>query len=257
MTNRSIMLQAFDDFMSAKVLLVSLISFFITVSIIFSSLYLIFDNVVELKDILPTAFNHAVEWIFQKLENYSFLSFILEHKLVMAGFHILVYFGLGIVLYYLFFTIYAFVISFFNTMLIKYIQKKYYPDIELRGINMISTLVFYVKTIIIALILFIILSPAYIIPAVNILIFLPIYYFFHKTIVFDVSSVINTSKEYRKLKRVNWAELKTKTGFCFVLTLIPIVGIFLYPYYVLYLGHYFMEETKELRYSNDFHGMNQ
>jgi len=252
MPKQNYMFQAFDDFLSAKVLLLSFISLLLTLAIISLSLYLLFDTIGELKYSIPTAFTVVANIILQKIENYPFLAFILEHKIMMTILHFLVYFGLGIMSYYVFFTVYAFVISFFNVVLIRHIQKKYYPNIELRGMCIMHTIIFYVKTMAIFLLLFIVLSPAYIIPAINILIFVPIYYFFHKTIVFDVSSVINTSKEYKKLKRVNWAELKSKTGFCFLLTLVPVVGILLYPYYILYIGHYMMKETEELRYVNDF-----
>jgi len=247
------MLQAFDDFMSPKVLLMSLFSILITISIIFLFLSLAFDYSGEITKLIPTVFNSIVQDVFEKLETYPFLSFILEHKFLMSILHFLVYLGAGVVIYYMFFIIYAFVISFFNIFFIQYIQKKYYTNVELKGINILVLVVFYIKTIIIALVLFIVLSPAYLIPAANTLIFLPIYYFFHKTIVFDVSSVINTSKEYKKIKRANWSELKARTGFCFMLTLVPFFGILLYPYYILYLGHYMMQETKELRYVNDFH----
>lgn len=248
------MLQAFDDFMSPKVILMSIVSIFITISIIFLSLSFIFDYSGEVTKLIPTVFSSMVEDVFKKIDDYPFLSFVLEHKFLVYMLHLLVYLGVGIVAYYTFFAIYAFVISFFNIFFIKYIQKKYYTNVELRGMSIFSSVIFYIKTIIIALSLFIVLSPAYLIPAVNILIFLPIYYFFHKTIVFDVSSVINTAKEYKKIKRANWSELKVRTGFCFMLTLIPIVGILLYPYYVLYIGHYVIQETKELRYVNNFHG---
>lgn len=254
MTKRSLMLQAFDDFMSPKVILMSIVSIFITISIIFLSLSFIFDYSGEVTKLIPTVFSSMVEDVFKKIDDYPFLSFVLEHKFLVYMLHLLVYLGVGIVGYYTFFAIYAFVISFFNIFFIKYIQKKYYTNVELRGMSIFSSVIFYIKTIIIALSLFIVLSPAYLIPAVNILIFLPIYYFFHKTIVFDVSSVINTAKEYKKIKRANWSELKVRTGFCFMLTLIPIVGILLYPYYVLYIGHYVIQETKELRYVNNFHG---
>lgn len=254
MTKRSLMLQAFDDFMSPKVILMSIVSIFITISIIFLSLSFIFDYSGEVTKLIPTVFSSMVEDVFKKIDDYPFLSFVLEHKFLVYMLHLLVYLGVGIVAYYTFFAIYAFVISFFNIFFIKYIQKKYYTNVELRGMSIFSSVIFYIKTIIIALSLFIVLSPAYLIPAVNILIFLPIYYFFHKTIVFDVSSVINTAKEYKKIKRANWSELKVRTGFCFMLTLIPIVGILLYPYYVLYIGHYVIQETKELRYVNNFHG---
>lgn len=253
MPKQNYMLQSFDDFMSSKVLFLSFMSLFLTLVIISSSLYLLFDNIGELKYSIPTVFTTMAEDILQKMETYPFLSFILEHKIMMIILHFLIYFGLGIISYYLFFAVYAFVISFFNVILIRHIQKKYYPGIELRGMGIVHTIIFYMKTIVIFLLLFLVLSPTYFIPAINILIFVPIYYFFHKTIVFDVSSEINTSKEYRKLKRVNWSELKSRTGFCFLLTLIPIVGILLYPYYILYIGHYIMKETVELRYVNDFH----
>ena len=257
MTNRSLMLQAFDDFMSPKVILMSIFSIFITISIIFLLLFFIFDYSGEITELIPTVLSSMVDDVFKKIENYPFLSFMVEHKLLVSMLHLLVYLGVGVVAYYTFFAIYAFVISFFNIFFIQYIQKKYYTNVELKGMNIFSSVIFYIKTIIIALLLFIVLSPAYLIPAVNLLIFLPIYYFFHKTIVFDVSSVINTAKEYKKIKRANWTELKARTGFCFMLTLIPIVGILLYPYYVLYIGHYVIQETKELRYVNDFHGIDK
>ena len=108
------------------------------------------------------------------------------------------------------------------------------------------------KTIIVTLILFFVLSPTYFIPALNFLIFLPFYYFFHKTIVFDVSSVINNAKEYKKIKKLNWVELKGKTLFCFLITLIPIIGMLVYPFYVIFIGHYIFNETRELRFVDSF-----
>ena len=247
------MLQAFDDFMSPKMLLVSLLSILITISTIFLFLSFVFDYSGEVTKLIPTVFSSMVQDVFEKLETYPFLSFILEHKFLMSMFHFFVYLGAGVVIYYIFFTIYAFIISFFNTFFIQYIQNKYYENVELKGMNILTSVFFYIKAILGTLVLFIVLSPTYLIPAINILIFLPIYYFFHKTLVFDVSSVINNSKEYKQIKRANWGELKARTGFCFMLTLIPLFGILLYPYYVLYLGHYMMQETKELRYVNDFH----
>lgn len=71
-------------------------------------------------------------------------------------------------------------------------------------------------------------------------------------LVFDVSSNINTAKEYRKIRKLKWGELKAHTTFCFLLILIPILGVLLYPYYIIYTGHYILHETKTLRYEDDF-----
>jgi hypothetical protein len=247
------MLQAFDDFMSPKILFISLLGIIITLGVVFLVLSIVFEYSGKVTGLLPIVFTSIVQDLFEKIDTYPFLSFILEHKLLMSIFHFLLYLGIGVVIYYMFFTIYAFIISFFNTYFIHYIQKRYYVDVKLKGMNILSSLFFYVKTILITLILFIVLLPTYFIPVANILIFLPIYYFFHKTIIFDVSSVINDSREYKIIKRINWSELKAHTGFCFMLTLVPFFGILLFPYYILYLGHYIMQETKELRYVNDFH----
>lgn len=247
------MFLAFDDFMSPKVILISLLSAFITAVIIFFLLSFILNYSGEITKFIPTVFNDLVKYISEKLESYPITSFLLEHKLIMYLFRYLLYFGVGVVLYYLFFAIYSFVISFFNIFIIRYIQKKHYIDFQLKEMGIFRTITFYIKTVIITLILFLILLPIYLIPVLNILIFLPIYYFFHKSLVFDVSSTINNYKEYKKIKSANWGELKTKTLFCFLLTFIPILGILLYPYYVIYIGHYIIQETIEYRYINEFH----
>lgn len=248
---KNLLTQSLEDFMSPKVIFISLISFLITVAIIFFSLTLIFENIGGFQDIFPEATKWVNE-IIGNLEQYSFLAFILEHKIMMTIFHFIMYFGLGILAYYILFAVYAIVISFFATIIVKHIQKKHYHDVQLKGIGLFSTGFFYIKTIIMTAILFIVLLPAYFIPALNILILLPIYYFFHKTLVFDVSSVINTSSEYKKIKRVNWGGLKGYTAFCFLITFIPIIGILAYPYYIIYVGHYLFKETVELRHTNTF-----
>jgi len=252
MLKRGVMLRAFDDFLSLKVITISLLSFFITLFLFIAIFYFLSDYMGEWKEIIPTVLSQYIQGIIKIIESYPLLAFIFEHKLMMILLRYLSYFAFGLFFYYLFFAIYSIVISFFNHYFIEYLQKKYYLDVEIKGINIIGVVFFYVKTIIITVVLFLVLSPAYLIPVLNILIFVPIYYFFHKTIIFDVSSIINTIKEYRKIKKVNWSELKSRTGFCFLLTLIPFFGMILYPYYVLYIGHYIMEETKELRYMSDF-----
>jgi len=239
---------ALEDFISLRVLIISLISLMITLVIIYGIFSLSFDNIGSFKSLLPD----VVETILNNIQEYSIVSYMLEHKAIMYIVHILLSFGIGIFVYYVFFGIYAFIISFFNIFLIRYLQKKYYNSIEIKGISIVYTLFFYIKTIAIAILLFLLFLPVYIIPVLNLLIFVPIYYFFHKTLIYDVSSEVNIYKEYKKIKKVNTIELKAKTGFCFLLSLIPFIGILIYPYYVLYLGHYIMQETEELRYIEEF-----
>lgn len=243
---------AFDDFISLKVLFASILSLVITVSIIATILYLGYDNAGNIFDLFVQAYTDATDYIYAKLEDYPAIAFIIEHKIFMLMFNFVVYFGLGVVFYYTFFIIYVFILSFFNPMFIGHIQKKYYPEVKLKGMNIFLIVFFYIKTILITLVLFVILSPAFLIPGLNLLMFLPIYYFFHKTLVFDVSSVINNQKEYKKIKKVNWSELKSHTIFCYLLSFIPFIGILIYPFYIFYVGHYIIKETEELRAHIEF-----
>jgi len=249
---KDIAIQSFGDFLSPKVLFASIVSFTITIGIMIIALIFAFDNLASLQNLIVNFFNEIEINFIEKIQEYQFIEFILKHKIMMIIIHYLFIFGFGILLYYLFFMIYSFIISFFIFIFIGYIHKKYYSDIELKGINIFSIIFFYFKTILITLILFIVLIPSYFIPAINFLIFLPLYYFFHKTIVFDVSSIINNTKEYKKIKNVNWGELKAKTSFCFLISLIPIIGILVYPFYIIFIGHYIFNETKELRFIDSF-----
>ena len=246
------MLRAFDDFLSPKVIALSLLSFLITLFLFTAIFYFLFDYTGEWREMIPSVLTQNIQGFIEIIESYPWLAFVFEHKLMIMLLKYFLYFGFGLFFYYLFFALYSIVISFFNGYFILHLQKKYYLDVELKGIDIVGVVFFYMKTIIITAVLFLVLSPAYFIPVLNILIFVPIYYFFHKTIVFDVSSVVNTGREYRKIKKVNWSDLKSRTVFCFLLTLIPFFGMILYPFYVLYIGHYIMAETKELRYMSDF-----
>lgn len=243
------------DFLSPKIIAISLLSFLITSAILFTLAYLLLENTGSIKELMPELFNMLDRNIFSKLEDAPLMGFLIEHKAIMLLFKGMIFFGLGVVAYYLFFGLYGLIVSLFSGIIIRIIQKKYYPGLTLKGIGITSTLFFYLKTIIITVLLFILFSPTLLIPAVNLLIFMPVYYFFHKMLVFDVSSNINTTKEYRKIRKLKWSELKAHTTFCFLLTLIPVLGILLYPYYVIYTGHYILHETKKLRYEEDFQAL--
>jgi hypothetical protein len=254
MSKVEIPLQAFDDFLSTKVLLLTALSIIITMGIIFFSAYQLFAYSGSFTSFIPTLFNTIVTYILENLKDYPFLNFIIEHKFITMFLSFLIHFGIAIIFYYIFFLLYSFVVSFFNKLLISFIQKKYYKDFKLKSIPLFYSIFFYFKTTTITVLLFIIMIPIFLIPGLNLFIYLPIYYFFHKTIYYDASSQINNLKEYKKIKYVNSNEIKGHTGFCFMLTFIPIVGLLIYPYYILYMGHYIMRESKELRYINDFHG---
>jgi hypothetical protein len=241
-----------DDFFSSKVMLISFISAIVTIILISFILYIAMGSIDDVWNIFPSVVNDYIHLINSTLEKYGILSFFIEHKILMWLIHIINYMGIGIFFYYLFFILYSFVIGVFNTYFVVFLQKKYYGEVELKGMSSLSTTIFYIKTIAVMLTLFVIFSPLYLIPVLNITIFIPMYYFFHKTIIFDVSSVINSKKELISIKKANRLELKTKTLFCFCISLIPVIGVLMYPYFLFVIGNLLFTETKDLRYVKSF-----
>ena len=206
-------------------------------------------------NILPELYERSKVFFYEKIVTLPFSGFLAEKEFLLIIVRVVFFFGLGTLIYFMFFALYGFIISFFAPFLIKGIQKKYYPDLKLEGMGIFSMILLYLKIIPVTILLFILVSPTYLIPGLNLLILLPMYYFFHKTLVFDVSSIINTKKEYKKIKKANWNELKGQTLPMFALGYIPILGILLYPYYILHTGHFILNETRTLRYINNFHGI--
>jgi hypothetical protein len=247
---KDILLLSLGDFFSPKVMLITFLSTILTLGIMGCIVILGFENLENLWDIILHFF-HEIKFDFiEKIQEIPILGFLMEHELSMTLLRYLIGFGLGVVLYYVFFIVYALIIGLFANVFIRYVHSKYYNYMSLEGMNVFHMIVFYLKTVVMTFIIFVICIPCYFIPVFNFMIFLPLYYFFHKTLVFDVSSEINTRREYKKIKQVNWGELKVKTGGCFIFSLIPVLGVIVYPVYILFISHYLFRETKELRFIN-------
>jgi len=92
------------------------------------------------------------------------------------------------------------------------------------------------------------LIPFYFIPILNIIAFnLPLYYFFHKMLVYDISSNMTTREENEKIKYFNKNSLRAKTLFLYLISLIPFTIFFTAVFYVIYLGNTYFIEVRKLR----------
>ena len=145
------------------------------------------------------------------------------------------------------------VVGFFTPLVIKKLKSRHYPPFEIKGHgSLIAVLWHALKSILIMIVLYLILIPFYFIPFLNIIAFnLPAYYFFHKMLVFDVGSSMNSKKEYLQIKAIVGNQIRLRTLLMYLLTLIPFVGIFFPLFFVIYLSHIFMNETLELRMVSD------
>jgi len=239
----NLFLASLGDFFSPRVLLVTLVSFIVTIVFFIVCLFFLFGSIEFFAQWfvgMMNGFEHTIEqnWLL------SFISLIFITKAIVG---ILVFFTSFIVVYYLFLMVYSLIVGLFCSYFINEIGQKYYPDVERSGINFFTNLFLIAKTFLVGEFLFLVLSPLAFIPLLNLALFFPIYYIFHKMLVLDVASVINSSAEYGKIKKDNGGELKGITLIFFALTIIPIVGVLIYPLYVIVMSHFIFRKTRDLR----------
>ena len=141
------------------------------------------------------------------------------------------------------------IIGFLTPMILKVLHKRHYSHLELNGFgSLLSPLWVALKSLLIMMILFIVLTPLYFIPLVNILaINLPIYYFFHKLLTFDVASTILTEDEYKVIHSKKASAFRFRTLFLYFLSMIPSIMLFSAVFYIIYLGHGYFQELEKLR----------
>jgi hypothetical protein len=141
------------------------------------------------------------------------------------------------------------VIGFITPYVLKELQKRHYQDVELIGYsNIVTALLSTLKWAAIMILLFIALIPLYFIPLVNIIALnLPLYYFFHKMLNYDIATTMNTKEEALEIRYKNKTMLRIKTLLLYLLSLVPFVVFFTTVFFVIYLGHTYFLETRKLR----------
>ena len=143
------------------------------------------------------------------------------------------------------------VIGLLTPLILRELHRRHYQDVEMIGYSNIFEGIFLtLKWAITMLILFLVLIPVYFVPLLNIVAFnLPLYYFFHKMLTYDVASTICTKDEAIKIKFFHASTLRLKTLGLYLISLIPFVIFFASVFYVIYLGHSYFIEVKKLRNS--------
>lgn len=236
---------ALGDTLSPRVLLVSLLSFVLTIIVFIGAIWLLFGGMGALS-----------AWIAQSLQSFegsieqswflSMVSLIFITKTVVA---ILFFFTSAMVTYYLFLMVYSVIVGLFAGYFIKEIGLLYYPNVTFLGMGIISYIGMVLKTLLWTTLMFFLLSPLVFVPLFNFVLLLPVFYLFHKLLVLDVASMVNSTEEYKALKRSYAGQMRGISLVCFALTIIPFLGVIIYPYYVIVMSHFVFRKTEGLRAS--------
>ena len=234
---------ALGDTLSPRVLLVSLLSFVLTLLFFFAMIWLSFGGIGALSVWLGE-WLQGFEGNFEQTWLFSLISLFVIAKTVVG---ILFFITSMLVVYYLFLMVYSIIVGLFAGYFIQEIGKTYYPNVHMRAMALFSYLGFVAKTLLITGILLILLLPLALIPVFNFILLVPVFYMFHKLLVLDVASLLNSKEEYLRLKGRYAASMRGISLVCFALTLIPVFGVLIYPYYVIVMSHFIFQKTQEIR----------
>ena len=259
MHEKNLLLLSIKDFLTPKMLKYSIFPFVITLVL----MYIIFFTVAGAgldqlgsmdvqtsQTTLQNGIPHT-ESFSAKLQGSAIIQFLMSYTITSWIASFLVYAIGGFFVLYASVFIAVIVIGFLTPLVIKELQARRYKDVELIGYsNVLASVLSMLKWAFVMLLLFFLLIPLYFIPLVNIIAFnLPIYYFFHKMLLYDVSSNICTKDEAKQINYMNKNNLRIKTLLLYMISLIPFAIFFGAVFYVIYLGNTYLLEVRKLRKS--------
>ena len=257
MNETNLFLLSVKDFFTLKMLKYSVLPFIISLLIMYILFFIIAGigldqlgtmDVSSTQTTMQNGIPHTDTFQAQ-LEGLSIIKFFAQYAVTSWIATFLVYAIGGFLTLYVSIFIAVIVVGFLTPYILKVLQNRHYQDVEMIGhSNIITALFSVIKWTFTMLIMFILLIPFYFIPLLNIIAFnLPLYYFFHKMLTFDVSSNICTNEEQKQINYFNKNSIRLKTLGLYFVSLIPFAIFFGAVFYVIYLGNTYFIQTKNIR----------
>lgn len=230
----NIITKSWKDFFSFKMLVLNLLPIFI--SLVFWSFLIIYFNheiFSFLKHFLPTS--------WQDFSDGGFFVGILVWLI-----KILLYIFMIIFVIILSLIINVFVSIFYTPFVIKYLHKKYYPEILLENFgNFSSSMKHFLKAFLWFLGFAILFIPLYYIPFLGIIaLLIPHFFFFKNTMLFDVGSYIFKEEDFNKIQKENKAKNYQISFLSYLFSLIPIFNFFATILQTIIIAHFFLDLKK-------------
>lgn len=256
---KDIILLSIKDFLSPKMLKYSLAPFLITLILMYVLFFIVagmgVDSLAQMQvESTQTTIENGIphtQSTSTTLEGSSIVEYLMSFAITSWLVTFLIYAIGGFLTIYISIFIAIIVIGFLTPFVLRELQKRHYKDVELIGYsNILADLLLAIKWALIMVLLFIVLIPFYFIPIVNLIAFnIPLYYFFHKMLKFDISSNICTKEENKEIDYLLSNKLRIKTLSLYLISLVPFAIFFGAILFVIYLGHTYFLEVRKLRSS--------
>lgn len=253
MNEIEILKRSIGDFFSSSMLKLALIPLLITMTILYIIFFQMASFGIDSLQIIAQTSQNGEEIVIDESAPFYFvwftylIVFLFKYSITSWLAAFLIY-TVGIIFIFHFSIILTLlIIGFLTPFVVKYLKKTHYKALILKPYGtVLGSIYLLLKTIFIMIFLYIALIPLYFIPLINILaIYLPLYYFFHKLLNYDVSSTILSKDEYKKIYEKSSNSFRVRTFFLYLISTIPFITLFVAIFYVLYLSHaYFIELEK-------------
>lgn len=254
MNEIEIILKSVKDFFTSSMLKIALIPLIVTMIVLYMIFFAAADFGISSLQEIAAASQNGQEVVIDENAPFYFvwatylIVFLFKYSFTswIAGF---LFYTVGTVLVLQASVILSIVvIGFLTPMILKILHKRYYSHLSLHGYgSLLSPLWVLFKSLFMMILLFIVLIPVYFVPILNVIAFsLPLYYFFHKLLNFDVSSTILSKDEYKAIYKEEGNSFRLRTLFLYIISMIPFATLFTAVYYIIYLGHAYFIKLDEL-----------
>ncbi|MCQ2938380.1 EI24 domain-containing protein [Helicobacter pylori] len=229
----SIFKKSFNDFLSARMLLINLGPILLSLAFFGAIFYYNGENVV----------NYCQTLLPQSLSDYSHSQGFFSGVFVWV-FKALVYFLIFWIAILLSLVINVFVSIFYTPLVVSYLHQKYYPHVVLEDFgSILFSIKYFLKVLILMLVLLALLTPFYFIPFIGVFgVFfsiVPHFLFFKNTMSLDIASMIFNHQSYQNLLKQHRLKHYRFSFFCYLFSLIPFFNFFATLLQTLMLAHYF------------------
>ncbi|PUD74251.1 EI24 domain-containing protein [Helicobacter pylori] len=229
----SIFKKSFNDFLSARMLLINLGPILLSLAFFGAIFYYNGENIV----------NYCQALLPQSLSDYSHSQGFFSGVFVWV-FKALVYFLIFWIAILLSLVINIFASIFYTPLVVSYLHQKYYPHVVLEEFgSILFSIKYFLKALILMLVLLAVLTPFYFIPFIGVFgVFFSIiahFLFFKNTMSLDIASVIFNHQSYQNLLKQHRLKHYRFSFFCYLFSLIPFFNFFATLLQTLMLAHYF------------------
>ncbi|WRF35808.1 EI24 domain-containing protein [Helicobacter pylori] len=229
----SIFKKSFNDFLSARMLLINLGPILLSLAFFGAIFYYNGGSIVGYcQTLLP-----------QSLNDYSHSQGFFAGVFTWV-FKALVYFLIFWIAILLSLIINVFASIFYTPLVVSYLHQKYYPHVVLEEFgSILFSIKYFLKVLILMLVFLALLTPFYFIPFIGVFgVFFSIivhFLFFKNTMSLDIASMIFNYQSYQNLLKQHRLKHYRFSFFCYLFSLIPFFNFFTTLLQTLMLAHYF------------------